>query len=85
MGGTTPHAIGFKKGVKLTGIKIEVRNNNVEKAIRILKKKLLKEGVLKQLKANQYYEKPSDKRVRKKKEMIANYKKRQRLLEKFRD
>jgi len=69
----------------LTGIKIEVRNNNVEKAIRILKKKLLKEGVLKQLKDNQYYEKPSDKRVRKKKEMIANYKKKQRLLEKFRD
>ena len=69
----------------MTGIKIEVRNNNVEKAIRILKKKLLKEGVLKQLKDNQYYEKPSDKRVRKKKEMIANYKKKQRLLEKFRD
>jgi small subunit ribosomal protein S21 len=69
----------------LTGIKIEVRNNNVEKAIRILKKKLLKEGVLKQLKDNQYYEKPSDKRVRKKKEMIANYKKKQKLLEKFRD
>tara|TARA_B100000900_G_scaffold340778_1_gene303672 strand:+ start:4739 stop:4996 length:258 start_codon:yes stop_codon:yes gene_type:complete len=78
------HTFG-QKGVTLTGIKIEVRNNNVEKAIRILKKKLMKDGVLKELKARQYYEKPSDRRVRKKKEMIANWKKKQRLLEKFKD
>ena len=69
----------------MTGIKIEVRNNNVEKAIRVLKKKLMKDGVMKELKMRQYYEKPSDRRVRKKKEMIANYKKKQRLLEKFKD
>ncbi|MAG49892.1 30S ribosomal protein S21 [Candidatus Woesearchaeota archaeon] len=66
-------------------MKIEVRNNNVEKAIRVLKKKLMKDGVMKELKMRQYYEKPSDRRVRKKKEMIANYKKKQRLLEKFKD
>ena len=69
----------------MTGIKIEVRNNNVEKVIRVLKKKLMKDGVMKELKMRQYYEKPSDRRVRKKKEMIANYKKKQRLLEKFKD
>ena len=85
MGGEiSTHTLG-QKGVKLTGIKIEVRNNNVEKALRILKKKLMKDGVLKELKARQYYEKPSDRRVRKKKEMIANWKKKQRLLEKFKD
>jgi ribosomal protein S21 len=32
------------------GVKIEVRNGNVEQAMRILKKKLLKEGVLRVVK-----------------------------------
>jgi len=67
----------------MTGIKIEVRNNNVEKALRVLKKRLMKDGVMRELKMKQYYEKPSDRRVRKKKEMVANWKKKQRLLEKF--
>ena len=61
------------------GIKIEVRNNNVEKALRVLKKKLLKEGTLKELKARQYYEKPSEKRVRKAKEGKINMLKKQKL------
>lgn len=67
------------------GLKIEVRNNNVEKAMRILKKKLLKEGVFQLLKMKQHYEKPSDKRVRKAKEMRANFIKKKKMLEKLRD
>ena len=66
------------------GLKIEVKNNNVEKAMRILKKKLLKEGVFQLLKMKQYYEKPSDKRVRKAKEMRANFIKKKKMLEKLR-
>ena len=66
------------------GLKIEVRNNNVEKAMRILKKKLLKEGVFQLLKMKQYYEKPSDRRVRKAKEMRANFIKKKKMLEKLR-
>ena len=66
-------------------LKIEVKNNNVEKAMRILKKKLLKEGVFQLLKMKQYYEKPSDKRVRKAKEMRANFIKKKKMLEKLRD
>jgi small subunit ribosomal protein S21 len=62
------------------GIKVEVRNGNLEQAMRVLKKKLLKDGLVKTLKMKQYYEKPSDKRVRKKKEMIANYKKKMKKL-----
>ena len=41
---------------------IEVRNNNVEKALRVLKKKLLKDGVMKELRDRQYYQKPSFKK-----------------------
>ena len=67
------------------GLKIEVRNGNVEQAMRILKKKLLKEGVFQLLKMKQHYEKPSDKRVRKAKEMRANFIKKKKMLEKLRD
>ena len=38
---------------------IEVRNNNVEKALRVLKKKLMKDGVMRELKERQYFQKPS--------------------------
>jgi len=70
--------------VKSLSIKIEVRNGNLEKAMRVLKKKILKEGLLKEIKQRQYYEKPSEKRVRKAKEMRINFlknkKKREKLL-----
>ena len=66
------------------GLKIEVKNNNVEKAMRILKKKLLKEGVMRLYKMKQTYEKPSEKRVRKAKEMRANYLKKQKELRNLR-
>jgi small subunit ribosomal protein S21 len=61
-------------------VTIQVRNGNIEQAMRVLKKKLQKDGLLKSLKDKQYYEKPSAKKRRKKKEGIANYKKQQKKL-----
>jgi small subunit ribosomal protein S21 len=58
---------------------IEVRNNNVEKALRVLKKKLLKDGVMKELRDRQYYQKPSFKKREKKKENIRRHKKDQKI------
>ena len=66
------------------GLKVEVKNNNVEKAMRILKKKMLKDGVLRLYKMKQTYEKPSEKRVRTAKEMRANYLKKQKELKNLR-
>ena len=63
----------------MTGITVEVRNNNVEKALRVLKKKLIKSGQMKELKERQYYQKPSFKKREKKKENIRRYKKDQKL------
>ena len=40
-------------------LEVRVRNNNVEKAMRQLKKKVMKDGLLKELKRRQFYEKPS--------------------------
>ena len=38
-------------------VAIVVRNNNVDQAMRVLKKKLQKEGVLREIKSRQYFEK----------------------------
>lgn len=59
-------------------IKIDVRNGNLEQALRVLKKKCLKEGIFRLAKERSVYEKPSDRKTRKKKEGIANFKKNQR-------
>ena len=60
-------------------ITVEVRNNNVEKALRVLKKKLQKDGLMKELRMRQHFEKPSLKRQRKHKENIRRCKKEQIL------
>jgi len=62
-------------------ITVEVRKGNLEKAMRVLKKKVQKEGIIKDLRAKQYYEKPSEVRRRKKKEGIKNFKKKMKKLE----
>ena len=50
--------------IKLTEvfIKIDVKDNNVEQAIRVLKRKLQKEGFFKVMKMKSTYEKPSKKK-----------------------
>jgi small subunit ribosomal protein S21 len=45
-------------------------DNNIEKAMKVLKRKLIKEGLFKELKSRRYYEKPSEKKKRKHKESI---------------
>ena len=63
----------------MAGNTIKERNNNVEKALRVLKKKLIKDGVMKELKERQYYQKPSFKKREKKKENIRRHKKDQKI------
>ena len=60
-------------------IEVQVRGNNVEKAMRVLKKKLMKDGLMKELRERRYYEKPSLKKQRKLKENIRRCKKEQKL------
>ena len=61
-------------------ITVEVRHGNVEKAMRVLKKKLQKDGFMKELKRRQYFQKPSEIKREKKKEGIKNFKKKQSKL-----
>ena len=65
-------------------ITVEVRKGNLEKAMRVLKKKVAKEGIIKTLKEKQYFEKPSEVKRRKKKEGIKNFKKKMKKLEQIR-
>ena len=49
-------------------MEVRVQENQIEKALRDLKRKLAKEGVMRELKAKRFYEKPSVKKKRKQKE-----------------
>ncbi|MCY3878690.1 MAG: 30S ribosomal protein S21 [Rhodobacteraceae bacterium] len=51
-------------------MQVQVRDNNVDQALRILKKKLQREGVFREMKLRQHYEKPSQKRARERAEAI---------------
>ena len=62
-------------------IEVQVRGGNLEKAMRVLKKKVLKAGILREYRDKQYYRKPSEIKREKKKQGIKNYKKKQKLLE----
>ena len=41
-------------------ITVEVRGGNLEKALRVLKKKVQKSGIVKEIRAKQYFSKPSE-------------------------
>jgi len=56
-------------------MKVDVRHGNVEQALRILKRKIQKEGLLRRIKQLEFYEKPCAKRQRIKAQNIKNHKK----------
>ena len=51
-------------------MQVLVRDNNVDQALRFLKKKLQREGVFREMRLRKAYEKPSEKRVREKAEAV---------------
>lgn len=51
-------------------MQVFVRDNNVEQALRALKKKMQREGVFREMKRRRFYEKPSEETARRKSEAI---------------
>ena len=49
---------------------VQVRDNNVDQALKALKKKLQREGVFREMKLRNHFEKPSEKRVREQAEAV---------------
>lgn len=64
-------------------VQVTVNGNNIDQALRALKKKLQREGVLRVMKMRRFYEKPSAAKVRKEAESLRRRRKleRKRLLE----
>jgi small subunit ribosomal protein S21 len=56
-------------------VEVTVNDNNVEHALRILKKKMQREGIYKDMKIHRHFEKPSEKKARKQTESIRRFKK----------
>ncbi len=53
-----------------TNLHVTVRDNNVDQALKALKKKMQREGIFREMKLRNHYEKPSVKRAREKAEAI---------------
>jgi small subunit ribosomal protein S21 len=51
-------------------VQVLVRDNNVDQALKALKKKLQREGVFREMKLRNYFEKPSEKKAREKAEAV---------------
>ena len=51
-------------------MQVLVRDNNVDQALRVLKKKMQREGVFREMKQRKAYEKPSERKTREKAEAV---------------
>ena len=51
-------------------VQVLVRDNNVDQALKALKKKMQREGVFREMKMRRHYEKPSERRAREKAEAV---------------
>mgnify|MGYP003319593554 CR=1 FL=1 len=56
-------------------MQVSVRDNNVDQALRALKKKMQREGIFREMKLRRNYEKPSEMRVREEAEAIRLHRK----------
>ena len=59
-------------------VSVTVRDNNVDQALRVLKKKMQREGIFREMKLRRDYEKPSEKKKREKAEAARRWRKLQR-------
>jgi small subunit ribosomal protein S21 len=51
-------------------VQVSVRDNNIDQALRALKKKMQREGIFREMKLRRSYEKPSERRAREKAEAV---------------
>ncbi len=51
-------------------LQVLVRDNNVDQALRVLKKKMQREGVFREMKLRKAYEKPSERKAREKADAV---------------
>jgi len=59
-------------------VTVSVRDNNVDQALRVLKKKMQREGIFREMKMRREFEKPSEKKKREKSEAVRRWRKMER-------
>ena len=59
-------------------MQVTVRDNNVDQALKALKKKMQREGIFREMKLRRSYEKPSERKARKKAEAVRRARKLER-------
>jgi small subunit ribosomal protein S21 len=59
-------------------VEVQVRDNNVDQALRALKKKMQREGLYREMRKRRHYETPSEKKARERAEAIRRFRKLQR-------
>lgn len=59
-------------------VSVNVRDNNVDQALKALKKKMQREGIFREMKLRRNYEKPSEKKAREKAEAVRRWRKLER-------
>lgn len=59
-------------------VTVSVRDNNVDQALRVLKKKMQREGIFREMKMRRDFEKPSEKKKREKAESVRRWRKMER-------
>ncbi len=64
LGGPDERAFGCEANGRSVLVQIFVRDNNVDQALKALKKKMQREGTFREMKRRNHYEKPSEKRAR---------------------
>jgi small subunit ribosomal protein S21 len=65
-----PPEIAMQTQRKDSSLQVFVRDNNVDQALKVLKKKMQREGVFREMKRRRFYEKPSEKTVRQRAEAV---------------
>jgi small subunit ribosomal protein S21 len=64
-----------EKDAIINGLRVEVRNNDINKAMRKLKKKIAEDGILQELRQREFFESKGTKRRKSKEAAIRRYKK----------
>ena len=64
--------------METTLVQVIVRDNNVDQALKVLKKKMQREGIFREMKLRKAYEKPSERKAREKSEAIRRARKLER-------
>ena len=64
-----------KAPIRVPGLKVWVQHNDVDRALRKLKKKVANAGIVRELKEREYYEKPSERRRKEKARAIKRWEK----------